>query len=365
MLKLEFNNIDIFKDLTHEKGLLSRKKIYAQMDRSIKDKIEREKIYKKNKIVANKKNKILLAKNKKAIKKLDNIKNVLENKITKKNIKTKYFLKNCMYCIENINLVNLTYEEFVNFYEKVSILSRKIKNFKIDFIEAFLNDVDYFDIFSFNTKYSEFEVDENLKKINYIFKIMNEKESDNMYDFLYSVTKENFKKIEDSLFELLKNNEINYNIICNILSSWLHQLKIENLTILLNKGKLNKFTNYYPFYKNLNNYDEDIRKLIIKSFYESNISINELYYVCLLNNIENNIDLKKINISCILNRLISTQNKLTKIDINKLNNLLETYLIESPNNKSFVKRLDKISYLFENKKVLSEKIELEYALLNF
>jgi len=365
MLKLEFNKIDIFKDLTHEKGLLSRKKISAYTDRSIKDKIERENIYKKNKIVASKKNKILVAKNKKAIKKLNNIKNILENKITKRNIKTKSFIKNCMYCIEHINLINLTYEEFVNFYEKLSILSRKIKNFKIDFIEAFLSDVDYLDIFSFNTKYSEFEVNENLKKINYIFKIMNEKESDNMYDFLYSVTKENFKKIEDSLFELLKNNEINYNIICNILSSVLDKLKIENLNILLNNGKLNRCSNYYPFYKNLNNYSEDFRNLVIKAFYDSNIAINELYYVCLLNNIENNIDLKKLNISCILNRLISTQNKLIKIDINKLNNLLETYLIESPNNKSFVERLDKISYLFKHKKVLSEKIELEDALLNF
>ncbi len=204
-----------------------------------------------------------------------------------------------------------------------------------------------------------------LSKIDLIINIANSyPELD--YTRLINFEPLNFRMLENYqnfLMYLLKHK----NIKPKVIGQFVYELiKIKELSTEFIELLLEDNIDYIDF-KYLIKYIEDnnnLSKKIIEISNKKNNSINLVFYICLIKNIENNIDIKNkdINLSYIINKLTIEKEELINIDIKKLSIILEIY-INSSEEKN--KKLNEIEKLFISKEKLKDKLDIYNKLINF
>lgn len=349
-MKIELKNLDEFKYLTHNKGILSNE--YTFRDYEEHHKIE---INIKNNVIKRKQRSLNI---------INKIKNKFKNGLTKTFVNKKVFSKNIIFFISLMSIEKMDfkdYSKFVNFVLTIKNIDKKVliesllNNFDNCSPESILKEEDFLNKLKILVKtINDYEL-ESKDTIDYIFGI----------DFLAYLKLELFKKFENMLMEMINNNEISEQTATNFFYYTFHRLEKENLKRILNKSVMLPYSNYEYIFRIIKKTDKELSNIIINSCIKGNFNLTELYYVCLIKKIDNNIDLKDVNINSIMMKLMRTEHKLINVDLEKIFKLIKTYIEESINTKYYLKRLIQVADLFEAKKELKNKIKLFSEIENF
>ena len=288
---------------------------------------------------------------KKTLKILNTFKNKALKGFNKKEVNTKKFKKNIIFYMNNLDYKKIDINDYINLINSLYDLKTDSKN---ELIEVFLQGL----LIDFEEEmYESIDIEKHFDKLKELIKlcIKHEKKYSHDYNenislFLFMSANFNINYFRLNLYEnivldILKNDKYSAQTLLNLSYEILNLLNEDIIILMLNNTKYPESKSMFIYRllnERLNNENYELKNSIINNFKQNKKLLTELYYVCLIRNIDNNIKLSDINIKSVINILINTKNKLYKLSTENIEYLFKEYLLESKNTNDYLKRISDI-----------------------
>lgn len=307
------------------------------------------------------------SKNKKrALNILYSFKNKALNGFKRKNVNTKKFSENLYISMELLDYEKielLDYENLINSLydltnkEKYSLLdsfltslSESVVRVKKESIHMYMNKLE--SLFKLCVKHEKIYGHDYIANVDPIF-------------FNNNIDNDSISLYENMILKMINNNELSTQTALNLSFEILHLLSTKTIMLLLKGNKYPARAIFaYMIINKMSKESKDLNDSIIEHFKYSKLN-TELYYVCLIRNIDSCILLEDINLSVLLKRLVKTENSLLLTSTKKIEDLISLYLKESKNNKDYLNRMLTIADLFNEKKELFNKLSVNFTINDF
>lgn len=307
------------------------------------------------------------SKNKKrALNILYSFKNKALNGFKRKNVNTKKFSENLY-----INLKLLDYEkiELLDYENLINSLYDLTNKDKYSLLDSFLTSLCLSVV-----RVKKESIHIYINKLEAFFKLCVKHEKIYGHDYIANVDPIFFNNnidnnsillYENMMLKMINNNDLSTQTALNLSFEILHLLSAKTIMLLLKGNKYPAREIFaYMIINKMSKENKDLNDSIIEHFKYSKRN-TELYYVCLIRNIDSSILLEDINLSVLLKRLVKTKNSLLLTSTKKIEDLISLYLKESKNNKDYLNRMLTIADLFNEKKELFNKLSVNFTINDF